>query len=305
MSQSEPFIVIDNKQDTVPDPKTIVQECHSVRKTQSRVEKAIPGVALVDDSGKTYCWVKYGGAVTMGEARTQDFVWRTLNTNADANSTHPAVRVPRVYLAFQLGYSGYIVMEHIEGETCDTSDSDVSLVAAAVEALIAIRSPTPVPGPIGGGTIFHRFFLHWESPVAYDSIAELQDHVNGILAFVGRPLRVDFEPEVAEHGLPLCPCDMNPKNFIKDRSGQIVAIDFGATCFLPTSFFAFALLLGDHFTHLISQKIEYPASPQLNALLGASYALVPFGKNTVGLKKSSRNAKIMSSSSSIKRDHDR
>jgi hypothetical protein len=69
----------------------------------------------------------------MGEELTQDFVGQAINGKADA-----AVRVPCVHLAFRSGNCGYIVMEYIDGSTCD--DSDAKLVAAAVQTLIAVRA---------------------------------------------------------------------------------------------------------------------------------------------------------------------
>jgi hypothetical protein len=57
-----------------------------------------------------------------------------------------------------------------------------------------------------------------------------------------------------------------------------VALDFGARCFLPLSFFAFALREGDDFIQLIVTKLKCPASTQLTA----SYALVPRGTNEIG-----------------------
>ena len=109
----------------------------------------------------------------MGEALTQHFVGQAINGKDNA-----AVRVPRVYLAFRSGSFGYIVMEYIDGSTCD--NSDVALVAAAVQSLIAVRGPTAEPGPVGGIPIIHRFFINWESPVTYDSVQALEKHVNSV-----------------------------------------------------------------------------------------------------------------------------
>lgn len=102
-----------------------------------------------------------------------------------------------------------------------------------------------------------------------------------ILAHEGRGECVSFGPEVKAHGLRLCPCDMNRTNFMKDLKGMIVALDFGASCFLPPSF-AFALREGDDFTQSIARHLNYPASTQLNPMLMASYILVLFGTNKIG-----------------------
>jgi hypothetical protein len=46
----------------------------------------------------------------------------------------------------------------------------------------------------------------------------------------------------------------------------------------------------DNFTRLVAQYVEYLASANLNAMLSASYYLVPLGTNNVGeqLRVSSR-----------------
>ena len=75
---------------------------------------------------------------------------------------------------------------------------------------------------------------------------------------------------------------MNRCNFMKDSGRKIVALDFGASCFLPLSFFIFALREGDDFTQRIARRLKHPKSPQLNALLTASYAMVPYGTDKIG-----------------------
>jgi hypothetical protein len=103
-----------------------------------------------------------------------------------------------------------------------------------------------------------------------------------ILKLERRAHRVSLGPEVEKYGLRLCLSDMNRNNFIKDRKNKIVALDFGASCFLPVSFFDFALRNSDHFTQLLRTRIPRPESKQLNALLVASYSLVPYGTNKIG-----------------------
>lgn len=72
-------------------------------------------------------------------------------------------------------------------------------------------------------------------------------------------------------------------NFIKDDDGRIVAIDFGVTCFLPPSFFAFVLHRRDRgFARLIAKKVKYPESTDVEVMSNPSYALVPYGTNEVG-----------------------
>lgn len=93
---------------------------------------------------------------------------------------------------------------------------------------------------------------------------------------------VDFKTEVKAQGMHLCPGDMDKSNFLRDINGNIVAIDFGSTCFLPPSFFSFALLVGGPYTQLLAGLINYPRSAQLSEMLTAAWALVPYDTNNVG-----------------------
>lgn len=185
-------------------------------------------------------------------------------------------------------------MEYIDGPACD--DSDAVRVAAAVECLIRVKGPTPAPGPVGGGPIKHRFFVDWDSSLTYNTVQVLEDHVNGILKNMGVSQRVSFNDEP----LCLCPCDLDRTNFKKGLQGKVVALDFGATCFLPSSFFAFAMTMAhDRFTQLVARYVQYPASSNLEAMLRASYYLVPFGKNTIGLPRSLKSQASAQSSRKI------
>ncbi|KAF9494375.1 hypothetical protein BDN71DRAFT_1507658 [Pleurotus eryngii] len=60
-------------------------------------------------------------------------------------------------------------------------------------------SPSSVPGP-------------------YETVEELEGHVNGILAATERTQRhVDLKSKVAHTGLTLRASDVNPVNFMEDR----------------------------------------------------------------------------------------
>ncbi|KAH9856298.1 hypothetical protein C2E23DRAFT_857287 [Lenzites betulinus] len=267
----------------LPSPEEIIQRCREANAV-NRVNN-MRGVALVDEatSGTPYAWVKYGWSVTIAEARTQQYVAQAVKSVVGA-----PVRIPSVYCFFQWKDRGYIVMEFIDGDIC--SHADVGLVASAVQFLITIKGPTDQPGPIDGGLICHDFFIDRQSSVAYSSVDLLEGHVNGILKHVGRPHRVNLIPEFQTHGLRLCLSDMNRANFMKDRNGNIVALDFGATCFLPVSFFELALCNPGPFTRLLRPLITRPESTQVDALCLASSSLVPFGTNNIGLPDELRKA---------------
>ena len=103
-----------------------------------------------------------------------------------------------------------------------------------------------------------------------------------MLMRIGKADRVSFNVEVEENGLRLCPSDMDRNNFLKDSGGKIVALDFGATCFLPISFFAFALSEVGDFGQVFVNKIKYPTPTQLTAMIEASYCSAPFNNNKLG-----------------------
>ncbi|CAA7264995.1 unnamed protein product [Cyclocybe aegerita] len=282
-SKVKVFVNDEGKPANIPDYETIITQSSNLRRRQATATN-INGVRIaldkMSDLDVSNIWVKFGRTITMGEANTQRFVAQYLQAN-----NIPAVRAPRVYLAFTWGVFGYIVTEYIDGQTCD--NSDITLVAAAVQALINIPSPSLTPGPVGGGLIEHPFFYDRKSSIQYESVEELQDHVNGILFETGRTRRVSFTDELASHGLLLCVSDLKPVNFMKDRENRIVAVDFGGYSFLPPSFFAFALKHGgcSDFAHRIASMLEYPPSPSAHvaAMVSASCALAPYSSNDIGV----------------------
>ncbi|KAF6757672.1 hypothetical protein DFP72DRAFT_1065464 [Ephemerocybe angulata] len=263
---------------TLPSELEIIQKCREA--CAANPKAFIRGTPLIDSTGTPYAWVRFGYSdVYMEDARTQQYVADIVKQDDAA-----PVRVPAVYSFFksQLG-RGYIVMELIDGEVCSNADAD--LVAAAVQYLIAIKAPTDQPGPIGGGPVCHTLFPDVRSSVTYSSVDWLEKHMNGILAHVGRPQRLSLKSQIKTYGLSLCPSDMRRKNFLKDREGKIVAINFDCTCFLPISFFEVALYHHDDFTHLIRQRIVYPTSAQSDTLYKALKTLVQFGTDKLGLPR--------------------
>jgi len=164
--------------DDLPSQDTIVALCKAAGYERS-------GISLRHQpSGPIVAWVKYGQTVTVPEALTQDWVAKFLLTNPASG-----VLVPRVFMAFVMAFKfsdnldytiGYIVMQYIDGVDC--SKEDVALVAAAVQTLISVPAPSSVPGPVGGGRIVHSFFVDdWTSAITYDSVEELQQHIDVII----------------------------------------------------------------------------------------------------------------------------
>ena len=175
-SQIELVMDAENKPENLPSFKEIIEQCFALGPLQF-TDTNIHGVRLTlikrSNNDPTYVWVKYGLTITMGEAKTQNFFAQFLDNMADS-----AVRAPQVYLAFRSRCFGYMVMENIDGQICDMSDVD--RVAVAVQSLISIPSLTSVPGSVGGGVIQHPIFIEWTSSILYESVKELEDHINGV-----------------------------------------------------------------------------------------------------------------------------
>ena len=175
---SEVLVFIDDegKPANIPECATIIKQCFELGPRQVTATN-VSGVRITLEKGSDHdvgdIWVKYGGDISMGEARTQHFVAQYLQRNNSA-----AVRAPRLYLAFTWNGVGFIVSEYIYGQECD--DSDDALISTAVMALIAIPSPDSKPGPVGGGLIEHPFFYNRLSSIEYKSVEDLEDHVNGV-----------------------------------------------------------------------------------------------------------------------------
>ena len=99
---------------------------------------------------------------------------------------------------------------------------------------------------------------------------------------LGNGLCVDFQIEAA-HGVVLCPSDPNDSNFMIDRESKLWAIDFGRTCFLPSSFVSYSLTMSlDTFVQSVAHFLNYPQSANLVAMSAASGQLVVFNNNALG-----------------------
>lgn len=238
------------------------------------------GIAIRESSGgDIIAWAKYGVDVTTPEALTQEWVARELT--ADPTTL---VRVPHVFDAWTVSKPyfnlGFIVMEHIDLPDCDNGDS--KLVAAAVQRLHRVEAPGPAPGPFGGGPTVHHFFEDWDSRIIYKTVKELEDHINGILRIFGDKNRVTFDTK-----LLLCPSDITPGNFKKGDNGVVVALDFRASCFLPSAFFSYALQMPvNDFDRIVSKHIKHQPSSNVRAMAVASSRLVICGKNDIALPRS-------------------
>ncbi|KAI6110908.1 hypothetical protein EDD16DRAFT_1486006, partial [Pisolithus croceorrhizus] len=158
---------------------------------------------------------------------------------------------PEVHLGISRGKRGYIVMEFVQGMMLSQCKSpkgthnrnDIEAVAAAIQQLTNIKIPAgTTPGPVGDGRIGHDFFVNCLSALVYPTVGHLEAQIKKILRRSESRLRVNFEIETAD-GLVLCPSDPHDSNFMIDNEEKLGAIDFGSTCFLPSSFMPYSLTM--------------------------------------------------------------
>ena len=120
--------------------------------------------------------------------RTQLYVYNAFGQMMNASDS--GVKVPEIYHAFECEGQTYMVMEYVDGETVgsqlrgssvETRNWIYDQVAKAITRLLHV--PVPIgsrPGPVGGGCIQHHFFQDNVAPKEYDSVGELQRHINKV-----------------------------------------------------------------------------------------------------------------------------
>ena len=322
------FELLDDDRPTLPRDGDIINMCRAAHQANmARLATSslasISGVKIVEPTSGRAFWVKFGPTITLTEARTQHYVAKQISMyNASAGPAGKApVRVPAVYRVLKTTYKHYIVMEFIDGRVCSQTMTDAKAVGTALSFLFA-NIPVPqeqrgCPGPPGGGLICHNFFVDRKSAVQYPSVDVLAAHINGVRVllllytagtyYCSSPSaqilkkekskdKVDFGPEVMEHGLRFCTSDLTAGNFMRavGDNEMIVVIDFEAWCFLPISFFQMALGYPDSFTRLIRPFVERPEARQTQAIELASSFLVKYQSNMIGERHLSLLAFLLS-----------
>lgn len=105
---------------------------------------------------------------------------------------------------------------------------------------------------------------------------------NKVFRLLGLGLKVNFRTETA-NGLVLCPSDLHDTNFMVDIMGNLWAIDFGRTCFLPPSFVSYSLIQSlEVFGRRVARVVNYPRSANFQAMAVAAGQLVIFNNNSLG-----------------------
>lgn len=95
---------------------------------------------------------------------------------------------------------------------------------------------------------------------------------------------MDYKNRVTfDEKLLLCPSDITPENFKKGENGVVFALDFRASCLLPSAFFSYVLHVPvNDFDRIVAKHIENQLSSDVKAMEATSRHLVICGKNSIG-----------------------
>jgi hypothetical protein len=130
-------------------------------------------------------WVKYGRAVYWNEVVAQAMAYHELRRLGSS------VRAPAVFYAFEHDYMIFIVMEYIPGTTARQclekaqnqaeKDQIISQVALSLSELHRIPiAPGSRPAAVDGGYIRHVLFDEQEAPRHYETVDQLENHLNEV-----------------------------------------------------------------------------------------------------------------------------
>lgn len=117
-------------------------------------------------------FIKFGADIEISEARNQRFAF-------EKSKQSKTVCAPEVFWAFTDKDHGftYIVAEYVVSE----GFASLRDRASALVDLIYIPPPTTaIPGPIGGGFLHHPLFKDGHARKKYNTVADLQKHINHV-----------------------------------------------------------------------------------------------------------------------------
>lgn len=142
-------------------------------------------------------WIKL--SESPGEARMQAFAYDWLMQQTEHRRQN--VRIPKVYRWIEDdeaedSHYTYIVMEYVAGKTFqqlleepidETHEKELeNNVAHAISLLLSIEMPADTPpAPLGGGLFWHLIFRDHEAPVEYETLADLEGHLNRVSIALG------------------------------------------------------------------------------------------------------------------------
>ncbi|OAA64557.1 hypothetical protein SPI_03204 [Niveomyces insectorum RCEF 264] len=185
-------------------------------------------------------FVKYASH-GLEEAANQQFVYDALQ--AMPAEQRQGVRVPKIYRVL---HNGFIIMELVRGKTLKelieawkiagepgpVSWPYFAKVSQGLQLLASLSPPAgAAPGPVGGGTIRHPFFVKADfyAPMVYDSIDTLEHYLNQASLQTGLVVTLLWRKLFF------------PVNNQGEGADSLCIIDFSDAGFLPPEFLAYAL----------------------------------------------------------------
>ncbi|KAG5719674.1 hypothetical protein E4T56_gene2048 [Termitomyces sp. T112] len=215
--------------------------------------------------------IKFGSHVTLGEARTQIYVFQHLKCDPS-----PPFRVAEVYDAWEDRLTGFIVMEYIPGLAATAMDGP--RIAAAIHWLLALPPPDDGRlGPVGGGPMRHCLWRDDEGPT-YESVERMDTQINNILKFQGLTVNLSADPICFYHD------DIDLRNFLV-AGDDLYVTNFEHTGFAPASFMSYSLANPRVGSITILPHIKFPKSDNLPGFGRATYFLKITSNNRIGWDK--------------------
>ncbi|SPQ21407.1 547f5ec2-af15-4178-bc54-79792bc5304f [Thermothielavioides terrestris] len=206
-------------------------------------------------------FVKFGGPEKQAEADMQRLAWEWLRQQRERDPGCN-IYVPEVFKVFSRDNATFIIMELLAA----TQVKDLAkrfdpitwkqnkaqyydMITEGIRLLSLIPVPpdaTPGPYTHAERYIKHMLFKDHEAPHIYNTVQDLEDHLNRIAVVAyqhlpGPPPKVALEKE-----LVYCYTDFNDENFMfttdPDGRPRLYIIDFEHASFLPLSFLSYAVL---------------------------------------------------------------
>lgn len=193
---------VSSKDSDLPSNDEIVQAVNQFR--AERVSRSLNPATMLPEDGGTYfgfaypstenpvAWIKLSRSP--GEARMQAFAYDWLMQQTEHRRRN--ICIPKVYRWIEDDeaedtHCTYIVMEYVPGKTFQqlleepmdkTHEKELeNNVAHAVSLLLSIEMPADTPpAPLGGGVFSHVIFRDHEAPVEYETLADLEGHLNRV-----------------------------------------------------------------------------------------------------------------------------
>lgn len=143
-------------------------------------------------------YVKFGlPSMLKPELQNHQYVFGALRDMPPAKTR--GIRIPEIYRTLESDGKFFIVMEYVPGSTLgqllDQKGGEskqgalTNHIARAMRLLMSIPAPAgQKPGPVGGGQIRHSLFKDDTSYCVYQSVDELENHLNVVRNYTRTPV---------------------------------------------------------------------------------------------------------------------